>query len=267
MAEGLLKKKPNRAGWFLPAITTIRARATTNREANIMTEKASHKEGAQIKLQLQDAAQERADCRLLKPLKIYIRYMVSLRCMGAAERELEKLNIKFNIVDFGHLEVSHRIPAMVEKKLNANLKRAGMELLSREKSAGLENIICAVDALMANPGLGASKGEIKFIQDKSKLEPGEVLNLFAEVKGISVHQYLLKQKIETAKVWLLYSDISIHELAYHLNFKNPRHLALEFKKFTGTPPTFYRKIKNIRTRNAKTAGQEGIHPPPTAPAK
>jgi len=197
----------------------------------------------------------------IKSMEIYIRYMVSLRCKGAVIAELEKLGIGYSKVDFGFVEIPGRLPYNLEKKFRHNLKAAGMQLLSREKSVGLENMIRAIDNLMANPELPNVKDEIGYIVGKAKIDPKEMIDLFAEVKGISVAQYLLQQKMETAKVWLLYSDVNITDLAEYFNFRNRAAFTRAFKKFTGTPPLFYRRIKKLRALNALKAAHARKNPP------
>lgn len=196
-----------------------------------------------------------------KSMEIYIRYMVSVRCKGAVLAELEKLGIKYTRVHFGFVEIPGKLPSVLEKKFRHNLKAAGMQLLSREKSVGLENMIRAIDNLMANPELPNVKDEIGYIVSKAKIDPKEMIDLFAEVKGVSVAQYLLQQKMETAKVWLLYSDVNITDLAEYFNFRNRAAFTRAFKKFTGTPPLFYRKIKKLRALNALKAAQARNNPP------
>jgi len=197
----------------------------------------------------------------VKPMEIYIRYMVSLRCKGVVVSELEKLGISHNLVDFGFVQMPQRLPYNLEKKFRQNLKAAGMQLLSRDKSVGLENMIRAIDNLMANPELPNVKDEIAYIVSKAKIDPKEMIDLFAEVKGISVAQYLLQQKMETAKVWLLYSDVNITDLAEYFNFRDRAAFTRAFKKFTGTPPLFYRRIKKLRALNALKAAHAQITPP------
>jgi AraC-like DNA-binding protein len=194
---------------------------------------------------------------LQSSMNIFIKYMVSLRCKGAVLKELNALGIKFKKIDYGMIQLPERLPAPLEKQLRHNLKSAGMEMLSVEESAAIQNAIRAVETLSDNPARQKAKDEIGFVAGRSKTDPVELSILFAQVKGISIQKYILQQKMETAKVWLIYSDKSIADLSGYFNFSSPETFSRAFKKFTGITPLFYRKIKRKRALISVTKDSAG----------
>ncbi|MDX2443552.1 MAG: AraC family transcriptional regulator, partial [Bacteroidales bacterium] len=65
-------------------------------------------------------------------MKIYIKYMVSLRCKLMVKAELEKLGILYKTIDLGMVETYENINDELWEKLKNNLLRSGLELLDNK---------------------------------------------------------------------------------------------------------------------------------------
>lgn len=63
-------------------------------------------------------------------------------------------------------------------------------------------------------------------------------SLFKKTKGITVHQYVLREKISLAQKMLLQNK-KVQEIAGELGFEDRRYFTEVFKKFTGMTPTQY----------------------------
>ena len=64
--------------------------------------------------------------------------------------------------------------------------------------------------------------------------------LFSELRGLSLKQFILSQKIETAAFYLTDSDRSITEIAAEVGFSDVHNFSRAFKKAKELPPTEYR---------------------------
>ena len=53
----------------------------------------------------------------------------------------------------------------------------------------------------------------------------------------------MSQKIEKVKELLFYDELSLSEIAYHLNYSSVAHLSSQFKKETGMTATEFKKLK------------------------
>jgi AraC-like DNA-binding protein len=71
-------------------------------------------------------------------------------------------------------------------------------------------------------------------------------NIFSEVKGITLQQFIIIQKIERAKELLLYDDHNLTKIAGKLHYSSVAHLSNQFKKVTGLTPTFFKQMKEKR---------------------
>lgn len=81
---------------------------------------------------------------------------------------------------------------------------------------------------------------LKQLAQTAGLSAGRFSHLFKEETGLSPIQYLQKEKIETAKTMLLYSQYRISEISSILGFSNESHFIRTFEKYTGISPGKYR---------------------------
>jgi len=88
-----------------------------------------------------------------------------------------------------------------------------------------------------------------YISSKLGYNYNYLANIFSEVKGITIQQYIIIHKIERVKELILYDELSLSEIAYKLHYSSPAHLSNQFKKVTGLTPSFYKKMKQKRNRN------------------
>ena len=70
-------------------------------------------------------------------------------------------------------------------------------------------------------------------------------NLFSSVEGVTVEQYIIKQKIEKVKELLFYDELSLSEIADKLGYSSVAHLSGQFKKITGFTPSEMKKSRDI----------------------
>lgn len=177
---------------------------------------------------------------------LYIRYMVSLRCKMVVKQELKKLGLWYVFVDLGSVEISGDITDEQRQQLKANLSKSGLELLDDKKSILIERIKNAVIEMIhydeALPKINLSS----FISQKIGYDYTYLSNIFSEVKGITLQQYIIMHRIEKVKELLLYDDLSLTEIAYRLQYSSVAHLSNQFKKVTGLTPSYYRQLKQNR---------------------
>ena len=69
-------------------------------------------------------------------------------------------------------------------------------------------------------------------------------NLFSEVKGITIQQFIIVHKIEKVKELLLYDELNLTEISYKLHYSSVAHLSNQFKKITGLSPSQFKQLKD-----------------------
>jgi AraC-like DNA-binding protein len=181
-------------------------------------------------------------------MKLYIKYMVGLRCKALVEEELKRLGVSSQhiIVDLGLVEVLQDITAEQKETLKFNLLRSGLELLDEKRSLLIENVKNVIIDMIHFTEELPKVNYSDFISEKLGFDYTYLSNIFSEVKGTTIQQFIITHKIERAKEMLLYGDHNLTEIAHKLHYSSVAHLSAQFKKVTGLTPTFYKQLKSRR---------------------
>lgn len=73
------------------------------------------------------------------------------------------------------------------------------------------------------------------------ISPNYGLEVFQKIYRMSPREYLSSLKLQEAKMLLQQPEISINEIANRLGYKNLAHFSRQFKRWTGSNPTEFRK--------------------------
>jgi AraC-like DNA-binding protein len=191
-----------------------------------------------------------------KDLKLYVRYMLSSRCKTIVKKELRKLEIKHSILSYGAIEFPEEITQKELSTLKRNLRKSGLDLLDVQESKLVDRIIDSINEMIH---CFDELPNLKYPELFTKTLLGEanesVLKIFSEVVGMSVIQFIVIQKVEKIKEFLLYDDLPLSEITEKLKYKNEQHLIAQFKKHTGLTPAFFIKLKKERRNIASEVSQ------------
>jgi YesN/AraC family two-component response regulator len=179
-------------------------------------------------------------------MKIYIRYMVSLRCKMLVREKLKKLGLGQAAIDFGVVEIMGSMSDAQHAQLTTDLHRSGMVMLSKEQGSLIETMGQVIFDLIRNPTVLADAVLEQYIAEKTGAGYALTAKLFAEVKGQSVEVYIMAEKIEYAKELIIYEGLSLKEIAAKLQYRNIALLTQQFKKISGLSPAYFRQIQRKR---------------------
>ena len=73
-------------------------------------------------------------------MKLYIKYMVSLRCKIVVKSVLDKLGLQYQSIGLGEVEMNNDITAQKQDLLKRALQGYGLELMEDHKSILIEQI-------------------------------------------------------------------------------------------------------------------------------
>ena len=175
--------------------------------------------------------------------------MVSLRCKMLVKEELKKLGIFYAVVDLGVIEILEDITSEQREQLKINLKKSGLELMDDKRSVLVESIKNVITEMIHYTDEKPRLNYSDYISEKLGYNYTYLANVFSEVKGITIQQFIILNKIEKIKELLLYDELSLKEISYRLHYSSVAHLSNQFKKITGLTPTFYKGIANKRRAN------------------
>ena len=185
-------------------------------------------------------------------MKLYIKYMVSLRCKMMVKEELKKLGLHYVVVDLGVVEIMENISQEQHDELKKNLLASGLELLDNKKSILIEKIKNVITEMIHYSDEIPKVNYSDYISEKLEYDYTYLSNLFSEVKGITIQQFIIIHKIERVKELLLYDELNLTEISYKLHYSSVAHLSNQFKKVTGLSPSFYKQLKQKRKSNLET---------------
>jgi YesN/AraC family two-component response regulator len=182
-------------------------------------------------------------------MKLYIKYMVSLRCKMVVKAELKNLGLPYQSVELGTIKLPNQPTAEQRELLRAALLRSGLELLDDPKAILIEKIKCVIIEMIHYDEDLPKVNYSDYISEKLGYDYTYLSNTFSEVKGSTIQHFIITHKIERAKELLLYNEYNLTQICYMLHYSSVAHLSNQFKKVTGLCPSYFRKLKNKRMRN------------------
>ena len=165
------------------------------------------------------------------------------------KEELHKLGLNYVIVELGMVEILEDITQEQRAQLSNSLLKSGLELLEDKKSILIEKIKNVITEMIHYSDELPKVNYSDYLSEKLNYDYTYLANIFSEVKGITIQQYIIIHKIEKVKELILYDELSLSEISYKLHYSSPAHLSNQFKKVTGLTPSFYKKMKQKRNRN------------------
>ncbi len=175
--------------------------------------------------------------------------MVSLRCKMIVIESLKNLGIQYVVVDLGTVEIFEDITVQQRDQLKANLLQSGLELLEDKKSILIEKIKNVIIEIIHYSDELPTENYSEYISKKLGYDYTYLSNIFSEVKGITIQQFIIMHKIERVKELSLYDELNLTEISYLLHYSSVAHLSNQFKKVTGLSPSFFKKLKIKRKEN------------------
>ena len=163
------------------------------------------------------------------------------------KQELTRLGIKYMVLDLGMVELLENITEEQRIQLKTNLLRSGLELMDDKKSILIEKIKNVITELIHNSDQLPKVNYSEYISEQLEYDYTYLANTFSEVKGITIQQYIIINKIEKVKELLLYDELNLAEISFKLHYSSAAHLSNQFKRITGLTPSYYKKLRKKRT--------------------
>lgn len=175
--------------------------------------------------------------------------MVSLRCKLTVREELMKVGLRYVTIDLGVADIHEEITQRQRDDLKINLQKSGLELLDDKKSILVERIKNVITEMVHYTDELPDANYSDYISEKLQYDYTYLSNVFSEVKGITIQQYIINNKIERVKELLLYDELNLTEIAYKLHYSSVAHLSNQFKKITGLSPSYFKQLRLKRQGN------------------
>ena len=166
--------------------------------------------------------------------------MVSHRCKMRVREELKKLNIPYISIDLGVIDIEGELSKKKRNQLKINLKNSGLELLENKRSVLVEKIKNHIIELI-QPNIKAQKENYSIlISERLGYDYTYLSNVFSEEKGITIQQFIIVIRVEKVKELLVYNELSLKQIANQMQYSSAAHLSNQFKKSTGSTPSYFK---------------------------
>lgn len=184
---------------------------------------------------------------------LYIKNMVCNRCITAVKQELEQQNLHPTKVLLGEVTIEEdNLTDLQQDKLDAGLVRLGFERIDDRKARLIEALKNKIIKMIHHTDrLDLKVNWSQVLSEEVHYEYNYLSNLFSSVEGITLEQYIIRQKIEKVKELLFYDELSLSEIASKLGYSSVAHLSSQFKKTTGMTPSELKKSRS-REQNRKS---------------
>lgn len=163
--------------------------------------------------------------------------------------ELKRMGLHHLVVELGTVQIMEELSQKQHDDLKNSLLRSGLELLDDKKSILIEKIKAVIIEMVHYADELPRVNYSDYISEKLHYDYTYLANIFSEVKGITIQQFIIMHKIEKVKELLLYDELNLTEISYKLHYSSVAHLSNQFKKVTGLSPSFYKQLKQKRNKN------------------
>jgi AraC-like DNA-binding protein len=172
--------------------------------------------------------------------------MVSNLCKIAVKEELKKLGLHFVFVGLGEVDIMEDISVEQREQLKIVLLNAGFELMDGKRAVLIEKIKNVIIETVHFTDEMIKVNFSDYLSEKLNYNYTYLANLFSEVQGTSIEQFIISHKIERVKELIIYDELNITEIAWKMNYSSVAHLSNQFKRVTGLTPSHFKQLKDKR---------------------
>lgn len=192
---------------------------------------------------------------MLNRRKLLIKGMVCERCILIVKSELEKAGFETNNILLGEVNLTGSLTAEQVTLLQEKLGPFGFKLVEDKR----EKIIRQIKVLLKEIYSGSFDfpGAFRFSElavQQLGIEYEKISTAFSEVEKITLEKYIIDYRTDKVKELLVYTDDTLADIAFKLNYSSVAHLSRQFKQQTGLTPSYFKQIRKNKSAmiNSKT---------------
>lgn len=187
-------------------------------------------------------------------MKHNIKNMVCTRCEWYVKQAVEAVGLTVASLRLGELVLTKPATDEQRNRLSEQLSLAGLELLGIDKNLIVEKIKVMVNEFV-NQFENASKLKLSVhLSENLKYNYSYLSNVFSKSEGITIRDYCIQLRIESAKRMLMNEGLNLGDIAFYLNYSSRAHFAAQFKKITGVTTTEFKRFRSSSRMQISLAG-------------
>jgi len=173
-------------------------------------------------------------------LRLLIKNIITLRSLQIARGELERLGLHGVSIEPTELIATDELSTLQYDRLRFVLEQVGIELFENKKDVLVERIKSIIMEIVYNAEEAPVYNLSTHLSEQLQHDYTYMSNLFSERLQITIEKYYICHKIERAKEFLAYEDMTVTEIAHRLHYSSVAHLSTQFKKVTGLTPSQFK---------------------------
>lgn len=180
-------------------------------------------------------------------MTLYIKNMVCNRCIMAVKQVVENEGLHPEKISLGEVTLTeNQLSTAQLQHLDSQLNNLGFERIDDRKARLIETMKNKIIQMIHH----SDKVDLKVnwstvLSEEMHYEYNYLSNLFSSVEGITLEQYIIRQKLEKVKELLFYDELNLSQIAHRLGYSSVAHLSAQFKKVTGLTPSEMKKSRDL----------------------
>ncbi|HEV7329461.1 MAG TPA: AraC family transcriptional regulator [Flavisolibacter sp.] len=180
--------------------------------------------------------------------QLFIKGMVCQRCITVVNSELQQLGLIPVKTSLGQVTVITTVQMPEIRVIEEKLEPLGFKLLEDKKI----RVVKEIKRLVAT----VYSGEYEFpdhfrfsdlITEAFHKDYDKISALFSLVEHQTLEKYIIDYRIEKIKELLVYTSLTLLDIAIKLNYSSVAHLSRQFKQVTGLTPSYFKEVKKAKT--------------------
>lgn len=173
--------------------------------------------------------------------------MVCPRCISAVTQSFEDRGHSVEEVALGYVRLGADLEAPELAEMDRLLQEQGFEIIGDGRNRLVEGIkTLVIDNIFHQDAPVKKWNWSAMIADALNHDYNYLSTLFSATEGVTIEQYIIRQKTERIKELLCYNELSLKEISYMLGYSSVAHLSSQFKRITSYTPSQFKAMHQKR---------------------
>jgi copper chaperone CopZ len=180
----------------------------------------------------------------MKTAELYIRNMVSSRCIVAVRQMMKQLDlVERERISLGRAVVGYEDERQLAQFVDA-LPSIGFSLVEDDGQQHVEMIkAAAIELFYHGNNANSLIRNSDHLSERTGMPYHQLSRVFSEQTGTTLEKYIILLKIERVKELLSYKDLTLSEISYQMGYSSVQYLSNQFKQVTGVTPKQFKEGK------------------------
>lgn len=176
--------------------------------------------------------------------QLNIKGMVCNRCVQTIKEALSQHGFSSKSIFLGKVVFTKSLlPAEIEI-IRKTLNQLGFDLIEDRNQKFLLEIKQEVQEFLTQILSGEKHQNLSdHLSQKFSKNYDSISEFFRRLEGTTLEKYFINIRVEKVKEFLVYTDLSLSEIAFKLGFSSPFHLSQQFKNKIGQNPSEFKKMR------------------------